>query len=119
MNGELDSIGAQWLAERSINCHLRSCNLSEQLETIYDIGTGTKATIRQTAAMTRIQFGITTEPVRDSIAQRTWDTKDWVANHTKFNRESGSQPYYSLREDLARGTERFAQQKTNLPGPHL
>ncbi len=68
--------------------------------------------------VTREQFGVTAEPVWGSMAQRTWDTKVWIADRTKISRELGWQPHYPLREGLAHTAEWFAHHQDRLPGPN-
>ena len=85
---------------------------------IYNVGSGTQTTIRQMVEMTREQFGVTAEPVWGSMAQRTWDTKVWIADHTKISRELRWQPHYPLHKGLAHTAEWFAQHQDLLPEPN-
>ncbi|MBK5273602.1 MAG: NAD-dependent epimerase/dehydratase family protein, partial [Desulfuromonadales bacterium] len=79
----------------------------------FNIGSGSKTTIADIAAIARDQFGIAHEPRFSSMNDRSWDVSEWYANPGKAARSLEWQPRTILREGLAKTVEWYSA----LPDP--
>jgi nucleoside-diphosphate-sugar epimerase/glycosyltransferase involved in cell wall biosynthesis len=66
----------------------------------FNIGSGSKTTIRDLALVTREVFNITDEPVFDSMKGRSWDLSDWFSNPAKAKNLLGWAASTSLESGL-------------------
>lgn len=77
---------------------------AEQAKTVtgrvYNLGTGQQTTLRDIVEAARRLFGVDEEPVWNTMPQRTWDTKVWVADSTRIRTELGWEPRTSLEQGL-------------------
>lgn len=67
----------------------------------FNIGSGTKTTIGELAAIAREEFGVAAEPVF-SMPERRWDVEDWYASPARARERLGWRPEVDLREGLRR-----------------
>jgi dolichol-phosphate mannosyltransferase len=67
----------------------------------FNIGTGHKTTIGETAELARQLFSIPAAPVFD-MPNRDWDLQDWYANIEKVRTRIGWEPRTTFREGLTR-----------------
>lgn len=74
----------------------------------FNIGTGTKTSIRQLGELARDLYGIQAQPQFATMANRAWDIKDWYANASKAQRILGWAARTPLREGL-QATTRWYQ----------
>ena len=72
---------------------------------IYNLGTGRQTTLREIVETARRLFGVKEEPVWDTMPQRTWDTKVWVADAARIRAELDWKPRTSLEQGLATTAE--------------
>jgi UDP-glucose 4-epimerase len=63
---------------------------------IYNAGTGKQTTIKEVVEIAREVFNIKTEPLWNSMPNRSWDSRTWVANNHKLC-GLGWQPHYEFR----------------------
>lgn len=70
----------------------------------YNVATGQKTTMRDLAATTQKTFGIGTEPVWGSMANRGWDLADWYGDPTNILTDLG----WQATTDLATGLQKTA-----------
>ncbi len=68
----------------------------------FNIGTGTKTTIRELTNLIKEQFDIPVYPEFNSMPNRNWDVKDWYSNSEKAKALLGWQATVSLAEGLAK-----------------
>ncbi len=75
----------------------------------YNVATGRKTTMRELADVTRQVFGLDTEPVWGSMANRAWDLADWYGDPSAMEADFG----WTARIPLADGLQKTAdwQQK--------
>lgn len=71
----------------------------------FNIGSGTKTTIADLAALTRRVFSIAQEPQFGSMEGRAWDLADWYADPAKARAALGWQATISLEEGLRSSAE--------------
>ena len=71
----------------------------------FNIGAGRRVTIREVAAITRAQFGISSEPVFEGTPPRTWDVPNWFADPRQATRDLGWTAAISFEEGLAHTAE--------------
>jgi polyisoprenyl-phosphate glycosyltransferase len=76
----------------------------------FNIGTGTKTTIGEVAALAKRLFDIPGEPTF-SMPNRTWDMPDWYGNVDKAGQRLG----WKARVEFADGLERMARWYCELP----
>jgi len=74
----------------------------------FNIGTGTKTSIRQLSELARDLYDIQAQPEFTTMANRAWDIKDWYANASKAQRLLGWTARTALREGL-QATTRWYQ----------
>ncbi|MGD0272581.1 MAG: NAD-dependent epimerase/dehydratase family protein [Gaiellaceae bacterium] len=72
---------------------------------IYNLGTGRQTTLREIVEAARRLFGVKEEPVWNTMPQRTWDTKVWVADSARIQTELGWESRTSLEDGLAATAE--------------
>lgn len=72
---------------------------------IYNLGTGRQTTLREIVETAQRLFGVDEEPVWNTMPQRTWDTKVWVADSARIRTELGWEPETSLEQGLAATAE--------------
>jgi UDP-glucose 4-epimerase len=63
---------------------------------IYNVGTGRQTRLRDLVELTRARFDIATEPDWGSHAARSWDSKIWVSDPRKIEREVGWRAAWDL-----------------------
>ena len=66
----------------------------------FNIGSGTKSTIRDLALVAKSVFNIADEPVFDSMKGRSWDLSDWFSNPSKAHDLLGWAATTSLESGL-------------------
>jgi len=67
----------------------------------FNIGSGTKTTIRELAGLTRGQFDVKEEPQFGTMDDRSWDMSDWYANPDKAKTLLGWETQISLADGLS------------------
>ena len=67
---------------------------------VYNLGSGRQTTLREIVEIARRLFAVREEPVWNTMAQRTWDTKVWVADPTRIRIELGWEASTSLEQGL-------------------
>ena len=72
---------------------------------IYNLGTGRQTTLREIVETARQLFGVKEEPVWNTMPQRTWDTRVWVADSARIRTELDWEPETSLEQGLAATAE--------------
>ena len=75
----------------------------------FNIGSGTKTTIKELAELTGAEFNITEEPQYGKIEGRAWDLPDWYANPEKAKNILGWIPKYNLSAGLKASAEWIGQ----------
>ncbi len=70
----------------------------------FNVGSGTKTTIRDVAVVAKELFGVPGEP-RFAMPKRAWDVQDWFANVVKAREKLRWTPRTPFREGLARTAE--------------
>jgi dolichol-phosphate mannosyltransferase len=66
----------------------------------YNVGTGTRTTIRQLAELAVRQFGLDQAPEFGTMPGRSWDRTDWVADPRRFESAFGWKAELSLADGL-------------------
>ena len=66
----------------------------------FNIGSGTKTTIRDLAELARETFGVAAEPVFGTMEGRRWDLPDWYSNPAKAAEQLGWRAGTPLRDGL-------------------
>jgi len=74
---------------------------------VYNLGTGVQTTLREIAEVARRVMRIEAEPVWGSMENRVWDTKTWVSDSGRIQRELGWSPRHSLEEGLRKTVDWF------------
>jgi len=69
-------------------------------DAIWNVGSGTQATLRDLVALVRSAFDVDAEPEWGSAPARPWDTDTWVADASRIRRELGWAPAQSLERGL-------------------
>jgi len=69
---------------------------------IFNVGTGTQTTLRQMVALIRRLLPIDQEPSWNSMADRQWDTRVWVADSRRIRESIGWSAQVQVAEGLAR-----------------
>lgn len=64
---------------------------------IYNVGTGVQTTIQDVATVAKEEFGITDDPVWNTIQDRAWDTTTWVCDNSHIKAELGWTPTIDFR----------------------
>ena len=72
---------------------------------IFNLGSGRQTTLREIVETARRLLGVKEEPVWNTMPQRTWDTKVWVADSAQIRAELGWEPTTSLEQGLAATAE--------------
>jgi UDP-glucose 4-epimerase len=72
---------------------------------VFNLGTGRQTTLREIVETARRLFGVKEEPVWNTMPQRTWDTKVWVADSVRIRTELGWEPKTTLEQGLAATAE--------------
>ena len=75
---------------------------------VYNVGTGKQTTIRDVIKITKELFNIKTEPVWNSMPNRSWDSTTWVADNHKLCR-IGWKPQYEFRAGFLKTVAWFRQ----------
>jgi dolichol-phosphate mannosyltransferase len=88
--------------------NLREENYGES----FNIGTGTKTTVAEMAAMAKELFTIEANP-EFTMANREWDVEEWYSNSNRAKDQLGWSAHTSLREGLIKTTDWY---KT-IPNP--
>jgi UDP-glucose 4-epimerase len=65
---------------------------------IYNIGTGIETSLRTVAQTARSVFGIAAEPQWQTMADRRWDTKRWIADNARARAELGWKPAVAFED---------------------
>jgi nucleoside-diphosphate-sugar epimerase len=68
---------------------------------VLNVGSGVETTIAAAVESARTVFGLTAEPVWESMPDRAWDTRAWVSNPAKIEAALGWRATTSLPEGLA------------------
>ena len=68
----------------------------------YNVATGRKTTMRELADVARQTFGIQTEPVWGSMANRAWDLAEWYGDPSAIEADFGWKAGVSLADGLQR-----------------
>jgi len=90
---------------------LAACNIQNIKGEAFNIGTGTKTTIRELALIIKDTFNISTEPTFGSMPNRNWDVKDWYANAAKAKKLLQWEATTSLKDGLLRAEQWQAEVK--------
>jgi dolichol-phosphate mannosyltransferase len=69
---------------------------------VYNVGTGKQTTIRDAVEMARRVLSISAEPDWGTMPDRSWDSRVWVADARKIQRELGWRPKVELEEGFTR-----------------
>jgi UDP-glucose 4-epimerase len=72
---------------------------------VYNVGSGVQISIRQAVEITRRILGVSVAPEWDSYEERAWDTRVWVADPSKIQRELGWRAQVPFDEGFARTVE--------------
>ena len=72
---------------------------------VYNLGSGRQTTLREIVETTRRLFAVREEPVWNTMARRTWDTKVWVADPARIRTELGWEASTSLEQGLVSTAE--------------
>ena len=75
---------------------------------VYNVGTGKQTTIRDVIKITKELFNIKTEPVWNSMPNRSWDSTTWVAENHKLC-GIGWKPQYEFRAGFLKTVAWFRQ----------
>lgn len=86
-----------------VQAYLLAATAPEQdVDAVYNVGTGVQTTIRQVVVVARRLLHIAEEPQWDSMQDRAWDTDTWVADTSRIRKELGWQPKCSFEDGFAR-----------------
>lgn len=77
-------------------------NAGREPGAVYNLGTGRQVTLREAVAVAQRTLGIEVEPEWQSMPDRAWDTKTWVADASKIRRELGWKPRVTFEEGFRR-----------------
>jgi dolichol-phosphate mannosyltransferase len=88
---------------------------NSDLGAIYNVGTGIQTTLRELVETARKTFGITAEPVWNTMPNRNWDANVWVSDNRKIRSELGWTPRHSLSAGLHLMRDWFGR---GIPSPY-
>ena len=74
---------------------------------IYNVGTGKQTSLRDVVDIARRVLKVSAEPQWGSMPDRRWDTRTWVADPRKIERDLGWRPKDTLEEGFRRMVEWF------------
>ena len=93
-----------------ISAYLLAASLASSLSPgeVFNVGTGIQTSIREVVAISREVFDIKTEPVWNSMPNRSWDANIWIANNSKLL-SLGWAPQFDFKTGLLRTIDWFEQ----------
>jgi UDP-glucose 4-epimerase len=90
----------------AVDAFIRAAELAPTVSgRVFNLGTGRQTTLREIVETARRLFGVKEEPVWNTMPQRTWDTKVWVADSARIRAELGWEPRTSLEQGLTATVE--------------
>jgi len=82
-----------------VRAYILAVTLSKQESgAVYNVGSGTQSSLQEVVETARKVFGISAQPVWNSMPKRIWDTAIWVADNRLIKDVLGWQPKYTFEQ---------------------